>query len=329
MLLLVAAAPLAAVKLKLKSEAQEFEAATFRLDGDTVTYTKGRKEFTAKLDDFEPASAFEIKLQFTREDGREWLQLANFALHRGLYGKAAEMAPQAVKLDPSLDSQAQRIARTARMLQADALLEQAADLLNQQKVPEARAALQQVIEQFADTPSRIEAEVLLGTLGRVELELKARELEEAARKAQEEADADEGAKRKSVDDWLNELERQVEAQGRTKLDGDRENIAGHLQRGLPIYENVVKALVNIRKKLAENRNLYTFRGQTTQADKIDASAKGLIVDSYERWIYYLYKATRYETAAGLCNIALRIAPDDRRLLSLKVDIDEMYDPLQK
>jgi hypothetical protein len=98
---------------------------------------------------------------------------------------------------------------------------------------------------------------------------------------------------------------------------------------LPIYEDVVKALNEIRKRITENRQHFVYRGQNEQATTIDKAAQDLIVDTYERWVYYLYRAARYETAANLCNTALKIAPADRRLLSLKVDIDNLYDPTDR
>ncbi len=327
--LLLAAAPLWAVKLKLKADAEEFEAAVLNFDGENVTYRRGRKELTAKLADFEHASAFEIKKQYTREDGAEWLELARFALHRALYTQAHDTARQAASLDPRLQPQVERVLNTARYLQADALLERGSVALDEQKIDDARRLLTQVIEQFPDTPAKVKAEILLGTLDRVALEIKAKELEEAARKAQEAADADERKKRKPTDDWLNELSAQVDAQRDVKRAGDTECVANRIHKGLPMYENVVKALETIRKQIEGNRHYYTFRGQMEQANSIDKAAKTLMVDTYERWVYYLYFNARYDVAAGVCNTALKLAPSDRRLLSLKVDIDNMYDPLQK
>jgi tetratricopeptide (TPR) repeat protein len=324
-----AAAPLAAERVKLKAEDKDFEATIQRVDGDTVTYTRGRKELTARLDDFEPASAFEIKRKFTPEEGAGFLKLASFALHRALYAKAGETAREAARLDPALQTQAERVQSTARILQADALVESASVHLDRREVEPARTLFKQVVEQFGDTPARLKAEILLGTLDRVELEIKARELEQLARKAQEDADATERAKRKPVDDWLAELAAQVEANRRTKMSGDTENVGNQLQRGLPIYEDVVKALNEIRKRITENRQHFVYRGQNEQATTIDKAAQDLIVDTYERWVYYLYRAARYETAANLCNTALKIAPADRRLLSLKVDIDNLYDPTDR
>src|SRR5690606_35106822 len=120
-----------------------------------------------------------------------------------------------------------------------------------------------------------------------------------------------------------------EAHRRTKMSGDTENASGQLQRGLPMYENVVKALGDIRKALVENQPHYQYRGQVEKAAEIDKAAGELTIDTYERWIFYLYRAQRYETAANLCSRALKLAPKDRRLLSLKVDIDNLYDPLDR
>lgn len=327
--LLLAASPLFAVKLKLRAEEAEFEATVESFDGETVVYRKGRREFTAKLDDFEYASGFEIKKQFTPDTGSAKLELARWALHRGLYVPAHDTAAEAAKLDEKLASHAQRVQNSARYLQADALLDKGNAALDSKNVEEARKLFTQVIELFPETPARTKAEVLLGTLDRVALELKARELEEAARKAQEDADADERKKRKPIDDWLSEQEAVVSSNAETKREADTECAFGRIHKGLPLYESAVKSLENVRKLLANNRHHYTYRGQIEQANTIDQAAKNMMIDIYERWVFYLYRGARYDVASQVCNTALKLAPSDRRLLSLKVDIDEMYDPLQK
>src|SRR5690606_6423145 len=121
---------------------------------------------------------------------------------RALYNDAANTALQAARLDPSLEDRAERIAGTARYLHADQLVDAAMTHLDRQEVEPARAAFSQVIEKYADTPARVKAEVLLGTLERAALEIKARELEKRARQAEAEADATERARRKPADDWL-------------------------------------------------------------------------------------------------------------------------------
>lgn len=329
LVLLMAAAPLFAVKLKLKAEEAEFDATVLSFDGESVVYRKGRREFTARLDDFEYASGFEIKKQFTPANGLAWLELSRWALHRGLYVQAHDTAVAAVKLDDKLAPQAERIKGNVRFLQADALLDRGNTALDAQQVEEARKLFTQVIELFPETPARTKAEVLLGTLDRVALELKARELEEAARKAQEAADADERKKRKPVDDWLNEQTAVVDSNAATKREADTECVQGRIHKGMPMYENAVKSLDNVRQLIEKNRQHYKYRGQIEQADSIDQSAKSLMVDIYERWVFYLYRNARYDVAAQVCNTALKLAPNDRRLLSLKVDIDDMYDPTQK
>ena len=57
-LVLALAAPLWAVKLKLKAEEKDFEADIVSIVDGEVTYRKGRREYTVPLEDFETASQF-------------------------------------------------------------------------------------------------------------------------------------------------------------------------------------------------------------------------------------------------------------------------------
>jgi tetratricopeptide (TPR) repeat protein len=329
MLLLVLAAPLSADRLQLKGEDSAFAATIVSFDGETVVYQRGRRELRAKLDDFVPASAFLIKQRFTPEDGEAFLGLARFALHRSLFEEAVETAREVARLDPELAPQAQRLAETARVLSADALLERGAEALHQRRVDDARALLTRVTEEFADTPAADKALILRGAISRVELAIKADALDEAARRAQQGVDEEEAVRRKPVDDWLNEMNARLEEARRVKSEGDRENAANRIHRGLPMYESVVNEMQAVRDALAEQQRHYVHPGQAERAGEIRRDALDLTIEAYERWVFHLYRTGRYETAASVCNKALRLAPGDRRLLSLKVDIDEVYDPLER
>ena len=60
MLLLLLAAPVHAVEVKLTGEAKSFEPKELRLEGDTVHWKKVRKDKSAALSDFERPSQFLI-----------------------------------------------------------------------------------------------------------------------------------------------------------------------------------------------------------------------------------------------------------------------------
>ncbi|MEZ5993123.1 MAG: hypothetical protein R3E76_12285 [Planctomycetota bacterium] len=318
------AAPLWAVKVKLKGEDKDFEAEIVALDGDNVTYKKGRKEFTAKLDDFEPESQFAIMDDRTGNLGDELMGLARFAMHRGLYRQAQETAEKAGRLD-GFKERAERLAQVAFVLEADAALDKAIEALDARDVEKARPLLQDVVSRFGGTPAAVKADILLSTLKRVELDVKAAELEEEAKKAQAEADADEKKRRGPIDDWLDELSTQVDTHDKSKLEGDKDCLEGSYNRGFLKYENAVEALNTIRENLEKNRGLLKYRGQDANADRIDEKARRLIIECYYSWAYYLVRAVRYDTAALICARGIEMDPKDRRFLSLKVDIDEYYD----
>ncbi|MCB9895925.1 MAG: hypothetical protein H6839_15870 [Planctomycetes bacterium] len=325
MLILACAAPVWAVKVKLKSEDKDFEATIVSVSDGTVIYRKGRKDFTVKLEDFELPSQFLIMDETLGNTGPELMDLARFALHRGLYAEAQKTAAQAAKLDGFAEP-AQKLSRVAFNLEADAVLDDAITALDDKDTVRARPLLEDVVARFANTPAAVKADILLGTLKRVELEVRAAELEKEARDAQAEADAEEQKKRQPIDDWLTELDGQVDTNDATRKEADEDCKTGYTNRGLPKYENIVKAMETVRGSLAKNRNLLKYRGQDTYADKIDDKARQLIIECYYAWAYYLYMGARYETAVTICKRGIELAPTDRRFLSLKVDIDEVYDP---
>lgn len=322
------AAPLFAVKLKLKSEDKEVETTVTALQGDTVTYKRARKDFTARIDDFEPASAWIIKKQFTPDEPRALLEAARFALHRALYTEARDTARAAVRLEASLAADADGIVLLADFLDADKLLEQAAALLEAGKPADARTVLNMIKSKYGHTPAAIKAEVLLATIESVELELRAKQLEEEARKAQEAADADERKKRLPIDEWLTGIQEQVGAAEDKKVEADADCNAGKPLTGIPKYESTVGTAVRLRKTIADNLHLLKYRGQPELAERLDQRCRTLIINCYERWGYRLYQLQRYDVAAEVVAKGIAMDPADRRLLALKVDIDEMYDPTE-
>ena len=325
--MLALAAPLWAVKLKLKGEEKEFEADVLSIADGEITYRKGRKEFTVPLDDFETESQFAAMQTVTGTDGESLIKLARFALHRGLFKQARETADRAARQD-GFAEQSERIAGIAFVLEGDALLDQAIVALDEKDVEKARPLLERVISEFPKTPAAVKADILLGTLKRVELEVKAAELEKEAKKAQAEADAEERKKRTPIDDWLTELDAQVGTNEELKQEADKDCLDNAVLTGLPKYENVVKSMQTLRESLAKNRDLLKYRGQNSHADRIDDTARKLIIESYYQWGYQLFKMTRYDVAATICKKGIAMDPTDRRFLSLKVDIDDMYDPLE-
>jgi len=325
LLLLCCAAPVWAVKLKLKAEEKDFDATLTSLQGDEVQYRKGRKDFTARLQDFELGSQFVIKSEFTGETGAELMELARFALHRGLYAEAQTSAARAAKF-PGFEDQAEHLKSIAFFLEADAVLDRAIAALDEKDVPRARPLLEDVATRFAGTPAALKADVLLGTLKRVELEVKAAELEKEAQKAQNLADAEEQKRRQPIDDWLTELEGQVATNATIKQEADELCTKGDLTKGLPQYENAVKSMQTVRNSIDKNRNLLKYRGQESHADRVDEKARQLIIECYYRWALALYGAQRYDVAVAICKRGIEMDPKDRRFLSLKVDIDEYYDP---
>ena len=142
------------------------------------------------------------------------------------------------------------------------------------------------------------------------------------------ADAEERKKRAPIDDWLSELEGQVRTNEELKLEADKNCLENAVLTGLPKYENVVQSMQSLRESLAKNRDLLTYRGQDGHADRIDGKARQLIIECYYQWAYQLYKIARYDVAATVCKHGIAMDPKDRRFLSLKVDIDDMYDPLE-
>lgn len=329
LLLALLASPLAAVKLKLKAEEKEVETTVNALNGDEVSFTRARKDSIAHIDDFEPASAFLIKKQFTPAQARPTLELARFASHRALFAQSRDTAVAALRLDASLKAEVDGLVLVADVLEAEQMVEAALNHIEAGKSTDARTVLTSVREKFSHTPSAIKAEVLVGSLDGVELAARARQLEEEARKAQDAADAEEGRKRKPVDDWLASLEEQIKAAEAKKVEADTDCQQGKLVQGLPKYESTVNTGVKLRKAIEENRKLLKWKGQPEHADRLDERAKKVMIDCYERWATHLYRLQRYEYAADLCARGIALDPADRRLLALKVDIDEMWDPTEK
>ena len=326
LLLMVAlAAPLWAVKVKLQAEDRDFDATIVKLSDGVVTYRKGRKEYTVALDQFELPSQFAIKQEVSGSGGEELMDLARFALHRGLYAEAQTTAAKAAKLD-GFKQQAERLTEVAFNLEADAVLDRAIEALDDKDTARARPLLEDVISRFARTPAGVKADILLSTLKRVELEVKAAELEKEARAAQADADAEEQKRRAPIDDWLTELESQVTTNEETRKEAEEDCRTGYTNRGLPKFDSIVKSMETLRNSITKNRNLLKYRGQEAHADRIDDKARSLMIESYYTWGYYLYLGARYDMASTVCKLGIAMDPTDRRFLSLKVDIDEVYDP---
>ena len=325
LLALACAAPLWGVRLKLKAADKDFDATNISLLEETVSYRIGRRDHTAKLDDFELESQFIIKRHVTEKTPEAELDLARWAMHRELYRQAGDIARKLVPV-PALRDDAEAIVDACHILEADQLLDRAVVLLDAQDVAAARPLLEEVVSRFPATPARVKADVLISTLKNIELELKAAALEEEARKAQADADADERKKRAHIDVWLEGLDVQINENTETKKVADEDCTANQITRGMPKYDNVVKAMEKLQKAIDDNRKILTFRGQTETADRIYERARKLIVECLYSWAFHANRTARYDVAANICARGIRMDPKDRRFLSLKVDIDEVYDP---
>jgi tetratricopeptide (TPR) repeat protein len=321
MLLLLCAPLWANVTLKLKGEDREFNAEIVRVDGESVTYLRGRRESTARLADFELPSVYRIKAAVA-SGGDDWLNLARFALHRALYAKAIEAAERAATRDGALHARAERIKLTAQELHADTLVEQIWVLLDDSKPDEARQLLEFVIERYPDTAGAERARILQSTVTRVELEIRARELAEKAREAQTQADADEQDRRKHIDDWIEEFRQQIEQANELRRQGDSEAANRQVSRAISRYTDASRILLSVRQGLADGRRHMVYRGQNETADEIDRMARNRLVTTYDNWAHQLFMAGLYDQADDICTRGLKLDPGNRRLLLLKVDLDE-------
>ena len=321
LLLLVLAAPLHAIDIKLSGEAKSFEPKELRLEGETVHWKKGRKDKSAALSDFERPSQFLIKQRFTPRNSESQLELARFALHRGLFKQTRGCLKLAEKDEKLATHVAATLAITDN-LEADELVHQARELLDDSKTEEARPKLQRVLDDFPDTLAADDARVLLTTLDRVSLEAEARELEKKAKEAQKDADASLAKKRAPIDDWLDVLQRQIKTDRDMFDEAKADCLANKVHLGLPKFEDAANSLIKLRKSIEANRDKLIYRGQPERADKIDGDCEKLLIDVYERWGYYLYHRASYKRAAEVCNLGLKLNPRDRRLLRLKLDIDD-------
>lgn len=322
---LALAGPLWALKVTLKSEEKPFEATPLKIEGHTLTYKRGSKELTCAIDDFVAESAFELKRALTSRAAAPLLDLARFALHRDLFTPARECAKEAQSLDAGLAGDCAQVAALCDTLESELLFVQANTCLDAADVEGARARLNSLLSRFAGSSAARRGEALLSTLDQLAAELKQKALEEEARKAQEQADAEVRKKRQPIDDWLQEFDTQLNRDEQRLRDADADANAGRTGKGLTAMEEIVNASQKVRDALAKNAHVLQYDGQVLRAKDIDDRAKKLIVDSYERWASHLFAMKNFALAGKTCERALEIDPRDRRLLALKVDIDEVYD----
>ncbi len=319
------AGPLWALKVTLKSEDKPFEATPLKLEGHTLTYKRGSKELSCAIDEFTAESAYEIKRVLTLREARPLLELARFALHRELFAQARECAQEAQSQDKALAGDCAQVVALCDTLESEALFAQANASLDAADVEGARARLTSLLSRFRGSSAARRGEALLSTLDQLAAELKQKALEEEARKAQEQADAEVRKKRQPIDDWLQEFDTQLNRDEQRLRDADADATAGRTGKGLTAMEEIVNAGQKVRDALAKNAQVLQYDGQVLRAKDIDERAKKLIVDSYERWACHLFAMKNFALAGKTCERALEIDPKDRRLLALKVDIDEVYD----
>lgn len=319
------AGPLFALKVSLKAEEKPFEATPLKLEGNTLTYKRGSKEFICSIDDFVAESAYELKKALTPREAKPLIELARFALHRDLFLQARECGKDAQALDRGLASEVGTINALADTLESEALYSQANACIDAADVEGARTKLNALIARFRASSAARRGEALLATLDQLAAELKQKALEEEARKAQELADAEIRKKRQPIDDWLQEFETQLTADEARLREADADARAGRTGKGLATMEDIVNACVKLRDALAKNAGYLVYDGQAARAKDINERAVKLIVDSYERWGNHLFAMKNFALAGKVCERGLEFDPKDRRLLALKVDIDEVYD----
>lgn len=319
------AGPLSALKVTLKLEDKPFEASPLKLDGNTLTYKRGSKEFTCSIDDFVADSAFELKKALTPREPRPMLELGRFALHRDLFERARECGRDALALDKGLAGELAQLNDVADTLESEGLFALANGCLDAADVEGARKHLNNLLARFKNSAASRRGEALLATLDQLATELKQKALEEEARKAQELADSELRKKRQPIDDWLQEYDTQLNSDEQRLRDADADARAGRTGKGLAAMEDIVNASVKIRDGLVKNSAYLIYDGQVDRAKAIDERALKLIVDSYERWGNHLFAMKNFALASKMCERGLEYDPKDRRLLALKVDIDEVYD----
>ncbi len=319
------AGPLFALKVTLKSEEKPFEATPLKLNGKSLTFKRGSKEVTLDIDLFVPESAYELKKALTAREGKAQLELARFGLHRDLFSQAREAAGSAAVLDKSLGGDLAQLVELIDSLESEALFSQANTALDASDVEGARKTLNSLGEKFKGTSAARRGEALLSTLDQLAAELKARQLEDEARKAQDAADAELRKKRQATDDWLYEFEVQLGQDEQKLKDAEVDADAGRTSKGLGAMEEIVSGCTKIRDSLNKNQGYLIYRGQPERAIDIDARAKRLTIDAYERWANHLFSIKNFALASKICERALELDPKDRRLIALKVDIDEVYD----
>ena len=319
------AGPLWALKVTLKTEDKPFEATPLKLEGHALTYKRGSKELTCAIDDFVAESAYELKRALTAREAAPLLDLARFALHRDLFTQARDGAKEAQLLNAGLAGDCAQVAALCDTLESETLYAQANACIDAADVEGARARLNALLSRFRGNSAARRGEALLSTLDQLAAELKQKALEEEARKAQEQADAEVRKKRQPIDDWLQEFDSQLNRDEQRLRDADADATAGRTGKGLAAMEEIVNAGQKVRDALAKNAHVLQYDGQVLRAKDIDERAKKLIVDSYERWASHLFAMKNFALAGKTCERALEIDPKDRRLLALKVDIDEVYD----
>lgn len=328
--LLLLGAPLAAAKLQLKTEPRAVESGMVRLEGGQATIRRAGKDSTHKLDDFTPESAYEIKRHFTPRAAGALLELARFAMHRDLYDAARKHADEAVGLDKALASEARQLTALLDMLQAESLCREAESVIEAARavadIEKARGLLVQTVDKFPGTPGALRAAAVLKTLDQVALDLKARQLEEEARKAQAAADEETRKKRAPVDEWLGKQEAQIIAWETGALDkAEKAATGGNINDGCSQYQDLIGRAQQLRDGLVRYRDQLIYPGQAARAEQADARARKLQVECYYRWTKWLLVLKNFAAAVKTCEAGIALDPRDRRLLAQKVDIDEFWD----
>lgn len=319
------AGPLCALKVTLKSEEKAFEATPLKLEGHALTYKRGSKELSCHIDDFVADSAYEMKKALTPREAAPLLELGRFALHRELFAQARDCVKEAQALDKGVAGDGAQVAALCDTLESEALFAQATACIDAADVEGARAKLNALAARFRGSSAAKRGEALLATLEQLAAELKQKALEEEARKAQEQADAEVRKKRQPIDDWLSEQNTQLNTDEQKLRDADADATLGQTGKGLAAMEQIVNATTKLREGLSKNAPYFVYDGQATRAKDIDERAKRLIVDCYERWSSHLFAMKNFALASKQCERGLELDPKDRRLLALKVDIDEVYD----
>lgn len=325
LLMMVGASGLMALEVQLTTETKPMRVEPIGFDEGQFTFEYKNKQQTRDVDDFTPASAFEIAKHYSAQTAKGQLDLARFGVRRGVFDPARKTMERVLRLDRTFADRVDALAKLTDTLEADALIRTAQKHLRESKLEEAESALEDLLERFPKSQFATKATILLETLKRSELLQEARTLANEARKAQAEVDQAEEKARGPVDRWLDKQDDLIRSLSQAIDDGNTQCVANQVTDGLSTIASAVTDLIAIRKNLAQNTDWYKHRGQSERSERLQKKAKDALLRGYERWTHWLVSIRRWQKASTVCNLGLALEPANRKLLLHRVDIDEQWD----